>query len=141
MEIDLGSLVPINKLESDIQSVFDVVEKYGRAILLKDNQPAYIIIKASSDTSDVIPVMPQRSDIPRMTDLTLHEAMQYVLKDAENHTLHASKLADEIYTRGLYYKKNGEKAQYTQIRARCGHHKDLFDTLPGNYIRLKTKEE
>ena len=38
-----------------------------------------------------------------------------------------------------YYKskKDGSKAQYTQIRARCGHYPDMFEALPGNIIRLK----
>lgn len=32
-------------------------------------------------------------------NLTLHEAMQIVLSEVENSTMHASKLADEIYNR------------------------------------------
>jgi antitoxin Phd len=64
--------------------------------------------------------------------------MQIVLTEADNHTLHASVLADIIFERKLYTKKNGEKAQYNQIRARCGHYPDLFEALPGNYIKLKT---
>lgn len=63
--------------------------------------------------------------------------MKIVLSEAENKTMHASKLADEIYERRLYLQKNGSKAQYTQIRARCGHYPDMFEALPGNYIKLK----
>lgn len=63
--------------------------------------------------------------------------MKIVLSEAENKTMHASKLADEIYERRLYLQKNGNKAQYTQIRARCGHYPDMFEALPGNYIKLK----
>jgi len=37
----------------------------------------------------------------------------------------------------LYLQKNGKKAQYTQIRARCGHYPDMFEALPGNFIKLK----
>jgi antitoxin Phd len=51
--------------------------------------------------------------------------MKIVLSEAENKTMHASKLADEIYERRLYLQKNGNKAQYTQIRARCGHYPDI----------------
>jgi antitoxin Phd len=51
--------------------------------------------------------------------------------------MHASELADEIYNRRLYLQKNGKKAQYTQIRARCGHYPDLFEALSGNVIKLK----
>ncbi len=56
-----------------------------------------------------------------MPNYTLHEAMRIVLSEAENKTMHAAGLADEIYRRRLYLKKDGSKAEYTQIRARCGH--------------------
>jgi antitoxin Phd len=68
---------------------------------------------------------------------TLQKAMKIVLSEAEHKTMHASELADEIYRRRLYLQKNGKKAQYTQIRARCGHYLDMFEALPGNYIKLK----
>ena len=72
-----------------------------------------------------------------MPNYTLHEAMKIVLSEAENKTMHAAELADEIYRRRLYLKKDGSKAEYTQIRARCGHYPDMFEALPGNYIKLK----
>ena len=61
--------------------------------------------------------------------------MRIVLYEAENNTMHAAELANEIYE--LYLKKNGQKAEYTQIRARCGKYHELFEALPGNLIRLK----
>lgn len=73
----------------------------------------------------------------KQINYTLQEVMKIVLSEAENKTMHASKLADEIYERRLYLQKNGNKAQYTQIRARCGHYPDMFEALPGNYIKLK----
>lgn len=57
--------------------------------------------------------------------------MKIVLSEAENKTMHASKLADKIFERRLYLQKNGNKAQYTKIRARCGHYPDMFEALPG----------
>lgn len=72
---------------------------------------------------------------------TLQEAMKIVLSEVENKTMHASELADEIYKRRFYLQKNGKKAQYTQIRARCGHYPELFEALPGNYIKLKESVE
>ena len=64
-----------------------------------------------------------------------------MLSEADNKTMHASELVDEIYKRKLYLQKNGKKAQYTQIRARCGHYPELFEALPGNYIKLKNGVE
>lgn len=69
--------------------------------------------------------------------MPLQEAMKIVWSEAENYTMHASKLADEIYERRLYLYKNGKKAKYIQVRARCGHYPDMFEALPGNYIKLK----
>ena len=68
---------------------------------------------------------------------TIQEAIKKVLSEADNNTMQASELADEIYKRKLYLQKNGKKAQYTQIRARCGHYPDMFEALPGNFIKLK----
>ncbi len=73
----------------------------------------------------------------KLENLTLHEVMKIVFLEAENGTMHAAKLADEIYNRRLYLQKNCKKSQYTQIRARCGHYPELFEALPGNYIKLK----
>lgn len=63
--------------------------------------------------------------------------MKIVLSEAENKTLHASKLADEIYERRLYLQKNCKKSQYIQIRARCVHYPDMLEALSGNYIKFK----
>ena len=67
-----------------------------------------------------------------------------MLLEIKDKTLHVSKLADEIYERRLYSQKNGNshnKVQYTQIRARCGHHPDMFEALPGNHIKLEEVEK
>lgn len=71
------------------------------------------------------------------TSYALQEAMRIVLSEAENHTLHASELTDIIYDRKLYIQKNGEKAKANQMRARCDHYPDMFEALPGDYIKLK----
>lgn len=131
MEISINSLLPFEKALSETKEVFDLVDKNGKIVLLKDNRPVYIIMKYEESTQSA-----QAKYIPQKS-LTLQEAMQTVLMDAENQTLHASVLADIIFERKLYTKKNGDKAQYNQIRARCGHYPEMFEALPGNYIRLK----
>ena len=111
--------------------MFSVVEKNGKVVLLKNNKPAYIILKYDTQTIEVDMVS------GKLINITLQEAMKVVLSEAENKTMHASKIADEIYERRLYLQKNGNKAQYTQIRARCGHYPEMFEALPGNIIKLK----
>lgn len=131
MDIKIDSLIPFDTLCTDLEHVFSVVEKNGKVVLLKDNKPAYILLKYDTQTIEI-------DTVPdKQINYTLQEAMKIVLSEAENKTMHASKLADEIYERRLYLQKNGNKAQYTQIRARCGHYPDMFEALPGNYIKLK----
>ena len=131
MDIKIDSLIPFDTLCSDLEHVFSVIEKNGKVVLLKDNKPAYILMKYDTQAIQV-------DTVPdKQVNYTLQEAMKIVLSEAENNTMHASKLADEIYERRLYLQKNGNKAQYTQIRARCGHYPDMFEALPGNFIKLK----
>jgi len=99
---------------------------------LKDNKPAYIIIKYNQEKL----MKNERTNEIEKT-YTLHDAMRLVLSEKEDHTMHAAKLADEIYERKLYCQKDGNKAHYTQIRARCGHYPKYFEVLTGNNIRLK----
>jgi antitoxin Phd len=131
MDIKIDSLIPFDTLRTDLEHVFSVVEKNGKVVLLKDNKPAYILMKYDTQAIEV-------DTVPdKQVNYTLQEAMKIVLSEAENKTMHASKLADEIYERRLYLQKNGNKAQYTQIRARCGHYPDMFEALTGNFIKLK----
>ena len=132
MDIRIDSLIPFDSLKTNIDHVFSVVDKNGKVVLLKDNKPAYIVLKY--DESNLADTGIGMQEMP---NYTLHEAMRIVLSEAENKTMHAAELADEIYKRRLYLKKDGSKAEYTQIRARCGHYPDMFEALPGNYIKLK----
>ncbi len=132
MDIKIDSLISFDSLKTNIEHVFSVVDKNGKAVLLKDNKPAYIVLKYDENNLTDTGIGMQE-----MPNYTLHEAMRIVLSEAENKTMHAAELADEIYRRRLYLKKDGSKAQYTQIRARCGHYPDMFEALPGNYIKLK----
>lgn len=136
MEINLENLIPFEKMLLDPEEVFQLVESKEKILLLKENKPAYLIIKYSGESQII-----DASIMKKQERYTLQEAMKIVLLDVDNHTLHAADLADEIFRRGLYAKKDGEKAQYNQIRARCGHYPNLFETLPGNIIKLKEGTE
>lgn len=131
MEISINSLVSIEKAINEAEAVFKTVDEIGKVIILKDNNPAYILLKYEENVE-----VPISAPTTKAT-YTLQEAMRIVLSEAENHTLHASELADIIYDRKLYVQKNGEKAKANQMRARCGHYPDMFEALSGNYIRLK----
>jgi antitoxin Phd len=131
MEININSLISIEKALNNTDDVFRIVDDMGKVIILKDNKPAYILSKYEESTEI------NNNKSARSSAYTLQEAMKIVLAEVENNTLHASELADIIYERKLYVQKNGEKAKYNQLRARCGHYPDMFEALPGNYIKLK----
>lgn len=131
MEVSINSLIPIEKAMNDAKAVFKTVDNIGKVVILKDNRPAYILLKYEENAE--VPVSVSAAKVT----YTLQEAMKIVLSEAENKTLHASELADIIYDRKLYVQKNGEKAKANQMRARCGHYPEIFEALPGNYIRLK----
>lgn len=134
MEFKLEEMMSCEMLEKEYQKVLEKVDSKGKVVLLKDNKPMYVIIKI-----DDLNVMLSNTTELDSYKYTLHEAMQIVLKDAKGHTMHAADLADEIYKRGLYRQKNGAKAQYTQIRARCSHYQRLFEVLPQNTIKLRSE--
>ena len=134
MEININSLVSIEKALNNVDEVFKFVDDIGKVIVLKDNKPAYIISKYE----EVAEINTNKTSASNT--FTLQEAMKIVLTEVENNTLHASELADIIYERKLYVQKNGEKAKYNQLRARCGHYPDMFEALPGNFIKLRQGE-
>ncbi|MEN8906641.1 MAG: hypothetical protein ABF289_11840 [Clostridiales bacterium] len=68
---------------------------------------------------------------------TLHNAMKIILQEHTDKPMHADELANEIYKRNLYFKEDGTKAEYNQIRARCNNYSDMFEALSGNHIKLK----
>lgn len=49
-------------------------------------------------------------------------------------------ITDEIYECRLYLKKNGNKAEYKQMTARCSRYSDMFEALLGNFIKLRKME-
>lgn len=132
-DVLLETLVPFEKINVTPNDVFEIVDVYGQAILLKDNLPAYIItraetVKNSTDTGTAS---------LKISPYTLHDAMCLVLREVVDNQMHASDLADAIYDQKLYFQKNGDKASYNQIRARVGHYPDMFEALSGNIIRLR----
>lgn len=133
MSINLETLIPYNRIIESPGDVFDLVDEHGQVVLLQNNEPAYVIIRAEAALQLS---SPNAQSQLKKSDYTLQEAMRIVLSEADGNTMHASDLADAIYHRGLYFKKDGTKAEYNQIRARCGHYPQLFEALPGNVIKL-----
>ncbi len=132
MEVSLESLISYDKLKTDVDDVFKVVEKNGKVVILKDNEPVYILLKYDRISGPIEKILN-----PSTPKLTLQEAMKLVLKETQGRKMHAAELSDEIFKRNLYLKKDGTQAKYNQVRARCGHYPNMFEALPGNIIQLK----
>ena len=94
MNVKIDSLIPFDSLQTDLNYVLSVVEKNRKVVLLKDNKPAYIVLKYDENHLSDAGIGMQE-----MPNHTLHEAMRIVLSEAENKTMHAAELADEIYRR------------------------------------------
>ena len=132
MEVSLESLISYEKLNTELDNVFKIVEKKGKVVILKDNEPMYILLKYDQNLGPIEKIL--GSSIPKRT---LQEAMKIVLKEVAGRKMHAAELSDEIYKRKLYLKKDETQAKYNQIRSRCGHYPEMFEALPGNIIQLK----
>lgn len=100
MEVSLESLISYEKLKTDIDDVFKVVEKNGKVVILKDNEPVYILLKYDRNSGPIEKILG-----PSSPKRTLQEAMKIVLKEVEGMKMHAAELSDEIYRRKLYLKK------------------------------------
>lgn len=134
MEVSLESLISYEKLKKDPDDVFEVVKKNGKVIILKDNEPVYILLKYVPSGEPM-----EKPLSPTTPKITLQEAMRMVLIETEDRKMHAAELSDEIFRRRLYLKKDSTQAKYNQVRARCGHYPELFEALPGNIIQLKAE--
>ena len=133
MQFNLSSLVSAEDLKLSLEAVLKKVDTEGKVIVINNNKPSYIITAFSEEKAE-------DSELPIkkvFSKHTLQDAMRMILEENEGREMHASVLSDKIYARGLYSKRDGTQAQYNQIRARCGHYPDMFEALPGNFIRLK----
>lgn len=130
-DINIKMLVPIEQLIEDVESVIEIVERYGSVIILQNNKPTYVLNKCSD-------VSKMDEDFGEITaTYKLHEAMQIVLKEQSGYMMHAADLANEIFKRKLYLKRDGTMAKSNQIRARSENYSNLFEVLTDNMIKLR----
>ena len=128
MKIDLRSLINVEKLTTDFEYVEHTIKEYGEAVILMDNKPKYVILEYI-----------EKEDLPqyRKNKLNLWDAMIIILSEQPQKKMHASEIAIAIDKRGLYFMKDGSSVKSMQIRARAGHKPEIFEALPGNFIKLK----
>ena len=97
MEVSLDSLIPFEKINTDADSVFEIVEKNGKVVLLRDNKPLYIIMKYDAAVDSI-----KRAANIETSKYTLQEAMRIVLSETVDNTIHAADLADETFNSWIF---------------------------------------
>lgn len=128
MEID--ALYSVDDLK-DIASFLREIETKDEAILIKNNRPAFRIIRIGSE-ADV------RSRTPQIKRVDLWHAMKEVLLLRDGKTAHAKEIANEVNAKKLYCTRSGQPVSTVHIRSRAEHRPEMFECLKGNIIRLKT---
>lgn len=174
MEIKIESLIPYENIKKSPDAVFKLVEKNNTVVILKNNQPAYLIIKYEAGAEKVeknivmsadgsaaeAPVIKKRGRKPKSEAakpnrqakapkksadktprLKLHDAIKIVLDETDSKEMSAAELAETLYQRGLYTKRDGSKAPANQLRARISNYSEMFEALPGNVIKLKESDQ
>ena len=143
MKIAMESRVAYEDWIRKPKDILDQVDALGEVVIVRNNQPAYHITacgeRKAPGLQDIQTHKPQPGPSPQRPVMTLKEAARAVLETAESDQMHVSELADLIYEKGLYLKKDGSKAPYTQVRAMCGQYPEDFETLEKNRIRLVRK--
>jgi hypothetical protein len=109
MDIKIDSLIPFDTLRTDIEYVFSVVEKNGNVVLLKDNRPAYIVLKY-----DVEQVIDLGSAPKKEKSHTLQDAMRIVLLDVEDKTM-LQKLLMRYMTASCIYRKMARRRSILRL--------------------------
>ena len=72
---------------------------------------------------------------PQAERLTLHEAMELVLRDHKNEWMTVRELADAINERSLYQKRDGSPVDPSQVHARANKYQAMFEK-DGRRLRL-----
>lgn len=145
MKVAVESLVAYEDWIRNPEKISKILESYGEVIILRENQPVYRItrIRQDKDSSSAYHLQhePEINKATPRPSLTLREAVRTILQTAQDGEMHVSELTDLIFENGLYLKRDGSKAPYTQVRAMCGQYPEDFETLKRNRIRLVRKED
>jgi hypothetical protein len=129
---DVAELVASRReeLEADLRAAKLVAENFRRELTEAEQRVASFEALLSFDASTV-----REGEVP-IGHVTLHVAMQTVLRDAPGQRMRPAELAAAIHARGLYRMRDGRPVEAQQIHARVGNYDDLFDR-DGTFITLK----
>jgi hypothetical protein len=72
--------------------------------------------------------------------MTLHTALEYLLREDGNRWMSVRELSDEVNRRGLYRKKDGTPVEPNQVHARTKNYEHIFEK-DGPRVRLRGAAE
>jgi len=130
---EVASLVAARReeLESDLEAAKRIVESLRAQLAEAERRVQSYEALLAFDAKEA----PSSGEVP-IGHVTLHVAMQMVLKDAPNHMMRPTDLAAAIHARGLYRMRDGRPVETQQIHARVGNYEHLFERA-GTFVKLK----
>jgi hypothetical protein len=120
-----------DELEADLEAAKRVVESLRAQLGEAERRVETLAALLAFDADEIRPA----AEVA-VGHVTLHAAMQMVLKDAPNRMLRPADLAAAIHARGLYRMRDGRPVGTQQIHARVGNYENLF-VREGTFIQLK----
>jgi multidrug resistance efflux pump len=120
-----------DELEADLEAAKRIVESLRAQLTEAERRVQSYESLLAFDADDAR----SPGEIP-IGHVTLHVAMQMVLKDAPNQSMRPADLVAAIHARGLYRMRDGRPVETQQIHARVGNYENLFER-DGTFIKLR----
>ena len=86
------------------------------------------------------PNIPKTAGTAGTRALTLHAALEFILRENGNPWMTVRELADRVNASGLYTTRDGSPVEVNQIHARTKNYSALFEKDRGR-VRLREAEE
>ncbi len=130
MSSDLIAALEANR--ADIERALDAAKLELSALRVRERDLEALISRAEA----ALGLSDASSPIPERGRLTLHAALERLLRDGGNRWMTVQELAQAVNESGLYVKRDGSPVEVSQIHARTKNYAALFEKDRGR-VRLK----
>ena len=137
ININIETLIPFERIQEEPDEIFKVVDIYGQAVLLKNNAPAYIIMKPQEA---IKANQEQAKPLPYPSTYTLQEAMRIVLW-MPRITRCTHQNLPMLYVERFIYTEKRRKGQIQSNACKVWPLSRDVEALKGNIIRLRIENE
>lgn len=131
----------VNELEEDLEHgkrlIADTLDRARTELSELEGRKTYLlaVIARAEAMHDAL-----NADDQPGRQMTLHEAIAFLIEETSNRWMTVKELADAINRRGLYHKKDGSPVEINQIHARINNYGHLFEK-EGARVRLHAATE